>query len=92
MSAATGSSTDTATIYVRLLEEGTDVWRPVQALRIGSSTYEITRQPIPSDEIWSFQPGDVVVTEPRQADSRLVAVALATQFDPASWARRRKAG
>ncbi len=91
MSVEMASSTET-TIYVRLLDEGTDVWRPVRASRVGSSTYEITRQPVPQDEVWSFQPGDIVVVEPHRTDPELIAVALATQFDTVSWSRRRKAG
>jgi hypothetical protein len=91
MSAEMASSTET-TIYVRLLDEGTDVWRPVRATRVGSSTYEIARQPVPQDESWSFQPGDIVIAEPRQTDAGLIAVALATQFDAVSWSLRRKAG
>jgi hypothetical protein len=48
------------TIYVGLLEEGTDCWRPVQAERVASNTYRIVDQDIPDDELWEFQPGDLV--------------------------------
>lgn len=96
MSAAMGSSTDAATLYVRLLNEGTDVWRPVKARRLGETTYQIADDPVPQDEEWSFQPGDIVVAEHRgsnaDVDTSLVAVALATQFDERSWATRRKVG
>jgi hypothetical protein len=46
-------------IYVPLLDEGTDVWRPVSAESCGDDLYRITdEQPI--DEQWAFAPGSVV--------------------------------
>jgi len=93
MSAAMASSTDAAIVYVRLLDEGTDVWRPVEAQRVGSTTYRLSDTPAPEDEVWSFQPGDIVVVELQDAaDDHLMAVALATSFDAPSWAHRRKVG
>ena len=92
MSAATASSTDFATVLVRMLDEGTDVWRPVLAERLGETTYRLVMDPPPEDEVWIFQPGDIVVVEQRQGDDSLIAVALATQLDPPSWALRRKVG
>lgn len=95
MSAATGSSTERATVFVRMLDEGTDVWRPVQAIRLGETTYRIADDPVPEDEAWVFQPGDVVVVEHRQGgapETTLIAVARATHFDERSWASREKVG
>lgn len=95
MSAATASSTEFATVFVRLLDEGTDVWRPVDARRLGETTYQITDQAVPDHETWSFQPGDIVVAERRQGDADdqpLMAVAQATHFDEPSWASRRRFG
>ena len=93
MSAATASSTD-ATVYVRLLNEGVDVWRPVKAVRLSETTYQLSEEPTPEEEAWSFQPGDVVVAEHRAGDpeQRMVAVARAVGFDERSWSRRRVAG
>ena len=51
--------TETANIYIGLLDEGVDVWRPVTAEIVGSSTYKII-EAIPVGEQWEFQPGDVV--------------------------------
>jgi hypothetical protein len=92
MSAATASSTDVTLVHVRLLDEGTDVWRPVEAERLGETTYRLTDVPIPDEERRSFQPGDIVVVERRgdRADEPLIAVAKATDFDAPSWASRRK--
>ena len=71
-------------IHVRLLDEGTDVWRPVEAEFVGPDTYRITSlNPDPEDEHWEFTTGDVVRceiqhlargTEPRPC---IVAVAYA---------------
>ncbi|MFC5344948.1 hypothetical protein ACETK8_02960 [Brevundimonas staleyi] len=89
------SSAERATVFVRLLDEGTDVWRPVDARRLGEATYQIADQTVPEDETWSFQPGDIVVAERRQDDAEdqpLIAVAQATHFDEPSWASRRRFG
>ena len=67
------------TIYVQLLEEGVDCWRPVEADREGAA-YTIAG-PRPDDEIWQFETGSVVVCEERTfADGTkgLVASGLAT--------------
>jgi len=93
MSAATASSTDTVTVYVRLLNEGTDVWRPVEAARLSETTFRLSEDPAPDDEEWTFQPGDIVVAEHRRGEREqpLVAVARASQIDERSWGRRRAA-
>ncbi len=53
---------NTIKIYVTLLEEGTDTWRPTQALDKGSGLYELLPTPKydPEDEIWEFKPGSLV--------------------------------
>lgn len=50
------------TIYVRLLHEGTDVWRPTQGRRVGPMTYEVLPAPgnAPQGETWEFTPGRIV--------------------------------
>jgi hypothetical protein len=50
---------DTTTVYVALLDEGVDVWRPVQAEHVGGDLYRLTGER-PDDEVWSFASGDVV--------------------------------
>jgi hypothetical protein len=47
-------------IYVALLNESVDVWRPVKARKIGSNVYQITEAEIPEGEEWEFGPGSVV--------------------------------
>ena len=67
------------TIYMPLLKEGTDVWRPVEAMKIADLGYMVTEN-APPDEEWAFQPGHILRCEERQLSggSRLVAVAKAT--------------
>ncbi len=91
MSAATASSTDIDVVFVRLLEEGVDVWRPVPARRLSEATFKLWDAPVPADEVWSFQPGDIVVAEHRvengSMSEALFAIARASDFD-----QRSKAG
>jgi hypothetical protein len=41
---------DRATIFMPLLDEGTEVWRPVKAIR--KSDGYLVLGPMPSDEVW----------------------------------------
>jgi hypothetical protein len=48
-------------VYVRLLGEGTDVYRPVPAERISSNVFILGGQDIlTDDEVWEFSPGTKV--------------------------------
>lgn len=49
-------------VYVNLLEEGSPVARPTQAIDLGNGTYKLLPTPHydPEDEIWEFLPGTVV--------------------------------
>jgi len=76
MSAAPGSGT--RTIYVHLLNEGTEVLRPVKAREISELVYQLLR---PDDydaghEEWEFLPGSTVrcVAQVREDEPVLVAV------------------
>jgi hypothetical protein len=46
-------------IYVYLLNEGTDVWRPVNATETESGLYRIDG-PMFDNEEWQFPPGSLV--------------------------------
>lgn len=72
------SNAATMTIYMPLLNEGTGVWRPVEAMKIGHLGYMVT-QNAPPDEEWAFQPGHILRCEERQLDDgkHLVAVGKA---------------
>jgi hypothetical protein len=51
-------------IYVLLLDEGVEVWRPVQAERLHDNVYRISVQPYDRvTESWQFEPGDTVLCE-----------------------------
>jgi hypothetical protein len=67
--------TDIAEIYVALLDEGVDVWRPVQAERVSDEMYRILDQHYQrSIETWQFGPGDVVLCEMvESSDGRILA-------------------
>jgi hypothetical protein len=55
-------------IFVRLLEESVDVWRPVSAHLLPGEVYEI-QGPTPAGEIWEFSPGMRVRCDTRRFDS-----------------------
>jgi hypothetical protein len=53
------------TVYVALLDEGTDCWRPVQAEHMSGDVYRLCG-PKHEDEVWEFQPGELVRCKPRR--------------------------
>jgi hypothetical protein len=58
---AVNGGTGNVTVYVYLLDEGVDVWRPVQAKHLADDEYEIMSvNPDPDDENWQFHSGDCV--------------------------------
>jgi hypothetical protein len=52
----------TQTIYVELLDEGVDVWRPVEATVEADGAFRLPDH-APRDEAWRFPPGSVVRCE-----------------------------
>lgn len=71
-------------IYVSLIDEGVEVWRPVPAYRVDADTYIVLRTPDydPQDESWQFPPGSIVVCEARQsADGPIRAAVRRTEPD-----------
>ena len=66
------------TIYVALEDEGTAVWRPVEATELGAGLFEIPSDAqVPEDERWEFGPGERVRCERRtfsDGEPALVAV------------------
>ncbi len=55
-------------IFVGLLDEGIEAWRPVQAETIRDNVYRIVDQPYDREiETWQFEPGDEVVCEPTES-------------------------
>jgi len=64
------------TIYVQLLDEAVDVWRPVSALTEADDVYRLP-DVAPADERWEFSPDARVRCERRELDGELVLVATA---------------
>lgn len=64
-----------AQIFVRLLDEGVDVWRPVEAEHESDHVYRIVDQPYDRDsELWEFGPGEEVLCEMiDSSDGRILA-------------------
>lgn len=66
-------------IFVALLGEGVDVWRPVNAIAKENGIYQIiSENRAPDDEHWEFTTGDLVRCVEKQfseSPSGLVAVA-----------------
>ena len=77
MSAEMASSTNTVELYVRLLNEGTDVLRPTSGLLLGADAVQVLATPDydPTVEEWEFPPGTKVkcVSEVRGGRKLLVA-------------------
>ena len=74
------SSTSPAQIYVRLLDEGVEVWRPAEARQEADGAFTILwPSPEPPGENWEFAVGTRVRCQPHQFSGGvegLVAVAL----------------
>ena len=76
---------DSETIYVCLLDEGVDVWRPVKARRLSSGAYLILEQDYDrSTETWQFEPGAVVTCRLKERNGRKITIATAAAHEAAS--------
>jgi hypothetical protein len=64
------------TIYVALLDEGIDVWRPVEAEKLSRDRYLIVDQDYdPGVETWEFEPGAIVRCRKESRDGRSILIA-----------------
>jgi hypothetical protein len=73
-----------ATIMMPLLDEGVDVWRPVQAEVLPHGRYRIVSQnESPDDEQWAFKSGEVVRCEEREFNDGTTPVAVSLAGDAA---------
>jgi len=65
-----------------LLDEGVDVWRPVQAELLPNHRYRIvTENDSPKDEHWAFATGQVVRCIEREFDGEVALVAVSVSTD-----------
>ena len=76
------------TIYVALIDEGTESYRPVIAEKIDEKTFRIvSKNKDPEDEKWEFNTGDVVVCYEKElmngitSKKELVAISRKTKID-----------
>jgi hypothetical protein len=78
MSAETDSSIRKIKLFVRLLDEGTEVSRPTDAVDLGNGLYKLlpTSNYDPDDETWEFLPGSTVRCETRHGVSGEYLVAV----------------
>jgi hypothetical protein len=68
----------TVTIYVQLLDEDVECWRPVEASNEGYGRYRIVSpNPDPDIERWPFASGALVTCERRRLSDGEVLVAVA---------------
>lgn len=67
-------------IFVRLLNEGVEAYRPVPALEKGDNIFEIQGYDIydGEDETWEFLPGTNVLVKERLSDGELILVAVSS--------------
>jgi hypothetical protein len=65
-------------VFVALIDEGVDVWRPVPATPLGGARYRLGRPRDfdPQTETWEFPPGAVVECETRTLSGGPALVAI----------------
>jgi hypothetical protein len=62
-------------ILMPLIDEGADVWRPVEAEPLGDGAWRVLG-PAPYGETWAFAPGTVVRCERRDRGGETVLAAV----------------
>ncbi len=65
-------------IYVKLLDEGVNVYRPVPAKKINKNIYKLEGMDIynPIDEKWEFPPESYVEVAERHLDNENILMAI----------------
>jgi hypothetical protein len=65
-------------VYVPLLDEGANVWRPTLAQRLVDGSYLVlqTRDYDPDDEKWEFPPGSRVICRQKRLSTGKVLAAV----------------
>jgi hypothetical protein len=68
-------------IYVELLDDGVQCWRPVEATRISEGVFQLP--PAIPGEVWAFEPESIVRAELRAigSDPTVVTVAVEAVLD-----------
>jgi hypothetical protein len=68
-------------IYMPLLDEGTDVWRPVEAVHEGGDVYLIVSEQDHETETWEFPTGTRVRCHQRSLSGGVCLVAYTKAVD-----------
>lgn len=77
MSSRQGRLSSMETIYVKLLDEGTEVFRPVPSVEVETNVYKLgSLESTEGDEKWEFEPGSIVTVENRILGDESVPVAI----------------
>ncbi len=65
-------------IYIKLLGEGTTVYRPVNAMKIDKKIFKISSNMVydSDDEVWEFLPGSTVLVKELTLEGERVLVAI----------------
>lgn len=83
-------SRERETIYVALLDEGIDVWRPVVARQVSADTYLILDQNYDREvETWEFEPRTLVRCRKEQRNGRQIRVATEIARRPSTALHRK---
>jgi hypothetical protein len=72
------SDTEVCNVYVRLLNEGTDVLRPVEAIRMSNGAFKLLKPEHydAEDEEWEFVPDSIVLCELKLVSGQMTLVAV----------------
>lgn len=70
-------------IYIRLLDEGTEVFRPTEAEPLGQGRFKVlpTADYDPEEEHWEFTPGNEVLGVTKTLEGEAVLVAVGSNYD-----------
>ena len=80
---APASNIEMATIYIRLLDEGAEAFRPTLAEPSQDGLFKVlpTANYNTQDETWEFVPGLLVECEKREMQGEVVLVAVKAHYD-----------
>jgi hypothetical protein len=67
-------------IYVALVDEGVDVWGPVEATHLEADRFRIVAA-TPPDERWQFASGQIAQCEPKTLSDGVCIVAVEALAD-----------
>ena len=65
------------TVYVGLVDEGTDVWRPTVAYRLSETVYVLSNENFDADtETWTVAPGSLITVANQETRTGVIPVAV----------------